>query len=200
MTKLSFLLALNEKLAGLPRDEVEERLRFYSEMIEDRMEEGLAEEEAVLAAGSVEQIAAQIVSEFSGGNRQTEIVKPKKDLKVWQTVLLILGSPVWFSLLLAAAAVGISLYIALWAVNVSGWAVFTSFVCCAFSFAAAGIGFICGGDSLTGVAMIGLGLVFGGLSVFLYFGCERATKGTLLIAKKLALGVKRRIGKKEEVQ
>lgn len=39
MTKLQFLMALHEKLSGLPREE--ERLSFYSEMIEDRMEEGL---------------------------------------------------------------------------------------------------------------------------------------------------------------
>ena len=53
MTKLQFLLALHDKLTGLPRDEVEERLNFYSEMIEDRMEDGLSEEEAVAAIGSV---------------------------------------------------------------------------------------------------------------------------------------------------
>jgi uncharacterized membrane protein len=41
MTKLQFLMALHEKMSGLPREEVEERLEFYSEMIEDRMEEGL---------------------------------------------------------------------------------------------------------------------------------------------------------------
>ena len=43
MTKLQFLLTLNEKLADRPRQEVEERLRFYSEMIEDRMVDGLSE-------------------------------------------------------------------------------------------------------------------------------------------------------------
>ena len=45
MTKMQFLLSLHDKLTGLPRDEVEQRLNFYSEMIEDRMEEGLSEEE-----------------------------------------------------------------------------------------------------------------------------------------------------------
>ena len=41
MTKLQFLMALHEKLPGLHREKMEERLEFYSEMIEDRMEEGL---------------------------------------------------------------------------------------------------------------------------------------------------------------
>ena len=65
MTKVKFLMLMHEKLAGLPRDEVEERLTFYCEMIDDRIEEGLTEEEAVAAVGSVEEISAQITSELS---------------------------------------------------------------------------------------------------------------------------------------
>ena len=65
MTKLNFILSLNEKLSGLPQNDIEERLRFYTEMIEDRMEEGLSEEEAVLAVGSVDEIAEQILAEAS---------------------------------------------------------------------------------------------------------------------------------------
>ena len=57
MTKLKFLLSLHDKLSDLPQNEVEERLSFYSEMIEDRMEEGVSEEEAVSARGSVDEIA-----------------------------------------------------------------------------------------------------------------------------------------------
>ena len=49
MTKLNFLLSLNEKLAGLPKNEIEEHLNFYVEMIEDRIEDGMPEEEAVAA-------------------------------------------------------------------------------------------------------------------------------------------------------
>ena len=37
MTKLKFLLSLHERLRDFPQDEVEERLGFYSEMIEDRV-------------------------------------------------------------------------------------------------------------------------------------------------------------------
>ena len=43
MTKLDFLMQLHSKLEKLPQDELEERLNFYSEMIDDRMEEGLSE-------------------------------------------------------------------------------------------------------------------------------------------------------------
>ena len=47
MTKQEFLSGLKAKLSGLPQEDVEERLGFYAEMIEDYTEEGLSEEEAV---------------------------------------------------------------------------------------------------------------------------------------------------------
>ena len=47
MTKAEFLSVFKKKLSALPRKEREEGLSFYTEMIDDRMEEGLSEEEAV---------------------------------------------------------------------------------------------------------------------------------------------------------
>ena len=44
MSKQEFLAALEEGLSGLPREDVDERLGFYSEMIDDRMEDGLPED------------------------------------------------------------------------------------------------------------------------------------------------------------
>ncbi len=57
MDKAGFLEELRQRLSGLPREELEERLSFYGEMLEDRMEEGLTEEEAVAVLGSPEQVA-----------------------------------------------------------------------------------------------------------------------------------------------
>ena len=124
MTKIGFLLALRDKLAGLPRTELEERLSFYSEMIEDRIEDGLTEEEAVADIGSVDEIAAQIVSDVPLSSLVKEKIKPKRELRTWEIVLLAVGSPIWFSLLIAAFSVVFSLYAALWAVVVSLWAAF----------------------------------------------------------------------------
>ena len=61
MTKTEFVLELTSKLSLLPWEEVEDRISFYVEMIDDRMEDGLSEEEAVAAVGSVDEIAAQII-------------------------------------------------------------------------------------------------------------------------------------------
>ena len=64
MTKLKFLLTLKDSLSGLPKDELEERLHFYSEIIDDRMEEGCSDEEAVLAIGSVDEIVMQVAGDI----------------------------------------------------------------------------------------------------------------------------------------
>ena len=64
MSKQEFLVQLRKGLSGLPQDDIEERLTFYSEMIDDRMEEGFSEEEAVSQIGSVDEIVSQIIADI----------------------------------------------------------------------------------------------------------------------------------------
>ena len=139
MTKLRFLAALEDRLSGLPKEEVQERLRFYSEMIDDRMEEGIPEEEAVAAVGKVDEIAEQVVADVPLVKLVGEKVKPHRKLKTWEIVLLAVGSPLWASLLLAAASVVISLYAALWSIIAALWTVFGSMIACALAGVGAGI-------------------------------------------------------------
>lgn len=185
MKKLKFLLSLHEKLSTLPQEEVEERLRFYSEMIEDRMEEGVPEEEAVAAVGSVEEIAAQIAAEIPTTKADKEIAKPKRRLKVWEITLLVLGSPIWVSLLIAVFAVGLSLYISWWSVLISLWAVFGSTVVCGSFGIVAGVAYALSGSAATGLATIGVSVACLGLAIFLFVGCKAATDGTIMLTKKL---------------
>lgn len=200
MTKIQFLLALSNQLSGLPKEDVEERLTFYSEMIEDRMEEGLSEEEAVAAVGFVEEIAAQIIGEVPLPKLVKEKVTTKRKMRAWEIVLLILGAPIWFSLLIAAFAVALSLYVSLWAVIVVLWgAGFGTLVGCAFGITAAGIIFLCIGREIAGMVLIGAGLVCAGLSIFFFIGCKAATKGVVWLTGKMALAIKKCFMKKEEV-
>jgi uncharacterized membrane protein len=196
MTKLKFLLSLRDKLTDLPQDELEERLSFYSEMIEDRMEEGLSEEEAVLAVGDIDHIAMQIVDDIP---KKKKARKEKRKLKAIEIVLLALGSPIWFSLLIAAVAVIISVYVSLWSVIVSLWSVFASFVACAFAGLILGVVFASVGKAAVGVAMIGAGIFLAGLSIFVFCGCKAATNGLLLLTKKMVLWLKNCFVRKEEV-
>ncbi len=193
MTKFEFLSALRDRLSGLPQEDVEERLNFYSEMIEDRIEDGLSEKEAVFEVGSVNEIADQIIADIPFVKIAKEKIKPKRRLKVWEIVFLVLGSPIWLSLVIAVFSVILSLYISLWAVIISLWAVFASLVGCAFGGIAGGVVFAFYSNIFTGIAMAGAGIVSAGLSIFMFFGCKAVTKGILLLTKKIVLGVKKEV-------
>ena len=199
MNKQEFLTRLQKGLSGLPKDETEERLIFYSEMIEDRMEDGLSEEEAVKEVGSVDDIIAQVISEVPFSKIAKERVKPKRKLETWEITLIIISSLIWFPLLLSAISVIFSIYVTVWSVIVTLWSVFISLVSSSFGIVVAGIIFICKGNTLSGIAMLSGGITGVGLSIFTFFGCKAATKGVIVLTKKIVVWIKNCFIKKEEV-
>ena len=64
MRKEEFLTALRAGLTGLLPEGVEKLVEFCSEMIDDRIEDGLTEEEAVAAAGPLDELVKQAKSEL----------------------------------------------------------------------------------------------------------------------------------------
>ena len=199
MNKQEFLEQLRKGLSGLPKDDISERLTFYGEMIDDRMEEGVPEETAVREIGTVDELVSQSIADIPLGKLVKETITPKKKVKAWEIVLLALGSPIWLSLLIAVLAVILSVYVVLWSAIVALWAVFTAVAACGLAGIAAGVYFAVGGNVLTGIAVIGAGIACAGLSVFLFFGCMAATKGILKLTKKLSVFIKNGFVKKEEV-
>ncbi len=198
MNKQEFLDGLRKGLSGLPQADIEERLTFYGEMLDDRIEEGLSEEEAVAAAGSVNEIVRQTVADIPLAKIAKERIKPKRRLKAWEIVLLALGSPIWLSLGVAAAAVIFALYVTVWSVIASFWSVFASLAVCAAAGVPMCVVFVAGDSGAAGIAVLSAGIVCAGLSVFMFFGCLQATKGILLLTKKFAIWVKNCFIKKEE--
>lgn len=198
MNKRDFTEDLRSRLSGIPKQEAEERIGFYSEIIDDKTEEGLTEEEAVAEIGSAEKIAEQVLSELSAQKGVKKNAKPKRRIKTWEIVLIALGSPIWLSLAIAAFAVVISLYAVLWSVIISIWAVFASVIACAPACAVVSMICISQGNSLVGIAMIGAGVFCIGLSVFIFFGCVQATRGVITLTKKIAIWIKNRFVKKEK--
>lgn len=190
MSKQEFLEYLRKGLSGLPQEDIEERLTFYGEMIDDRIEEGLTEEDAVSRIGTVDTIISQIKADIPITKLVREKITPKKNLRIWEIVLLILGSPIWLSLLITAFAVILSLYATLWSVVISLWAVFGLVIGCAFGSVVAGIVFACSGNVLSGIAMLAAGIICAGLSIFMFYGCKATTNGVLMLTKKMALGIK----------
>lgn len=181
MKKDSFLKTLEEKLTGLPREDVQRSLDFYQEAIDDRMDSGLTEEAAVADLGAPEEIANQILAETSLPKLIRAKVTPSRALKAWEIVLLILGSPLWLSLLLAAAAVALAVYLVIWSLLISAYAVVLSVGLSGIVLLVRGFG---------NLLYTGMGLVMMGLSVLLFFAANVAARAILALSKRYVLKIK----------
>ena len=152
MKKNEFLSEMKSALAKLSAKDVKEHLIFYSEMIDDKIEEGLSEEEAVASIDAPKDIAAQIMREIKTQKRKT---REKRKLKPWEITVLILGSPLWITLLSVGGAVILSIFAVMLSLNLALWALEIPF------------------------------FIFSLLSQYLIIACKTATKVTVLFSKKI---------------
>jgi uncharacterized membrane protein len=200
MTKTEFLSQLEKGLSGLPKDDIGERISFFSEMIDDRVEEGMTEEDAIAQIGSVDDVVSQIIAETPLKKIVKERIKPKRRLSTWEIVLISLGSPIWLSLIIVAFAVVISLYASLWSIIVSLWAAFGAVVAGGFGGLIGGIAIAIFEQPLSGIAVIGASVVCLGLSILLFFACKILTIPSAKLTKKIALLIKTCFIRKEKIK
>ena len=198
MNKEEFLAQLRQALSGLPQGDVAERLDFYNEMIDDRVEDGLPEGAAVAELGPVDTIVSQIVAETPFPRIVRERVTRTQHPRWWTILLLSLGSPVWLSLLITAFVLVLTAYIVLWTVVVSLWAVEVSLIVSAIGGAAAGVLSVFQGNVSQGLILVSGGMVLAGLSIFLFFGARAVTGGAVRLTKKIAFGIKSLFLRKKE--
>lgn len=196
--KARIFMCFRKKLTGLPKEDIDERLSFYSEMIDDRMEEGLTEKEAVLEIGDVDDIYTQIIADIPFSKLVKERIKPKRNFKVWEIVLLILASPIWVSLIIAAISVIIAIYVALWSLIIALWAIFAALVVCSVASYFYCLTNIIDGKIIVGLAILGLGLMSAGCSALIFNGSKFATFSIIKLTKKMIIKLKRSFIKKEE--
>ena len=194
MDKQAFLQALRAKLAGLPQEDVERSIEFYGEMIDDRVEEGTSEEEAVRSLGTIEEIAAKILSEVPLpkliGECVKERVRPRRTLKGWEILLIVLGAPLWLPLLIAALAVVVSVVISIYAVVFS---LVISLAAVDLSLFACAIGGVAVAFTYSGPLVfffIGAALCLIGCGIFLVFGVRALFCVTLVWGKNILRGIK----------
>lgn len=197
MNKQEFLWALRGALSDLPEADVRASLEYYAEMIDDRMEEGITEVEAVAALGTVSSVAEQILLDLPLPKLVKARVRPKRRLRAGEIVLIAVGFPIWFPILLALAATVFAVYVSLWAVVVSLYAADLSLAGGFLGGVAGGVILFVVGNPASALFLIAAGLVCAGLAIFLLFGCKGATIGALWLARKMLLGVKRCFVKKE---
>lgn len=186
MTKEGFLAQLRQQLWALPEADRQNSLDYYAEMIDDRMEEGLSEEEAVAAIGNLEEIVQQILGETP---RPPVEVKPEQkqqklkqdNTKTWLIILLVLGSPVWIPLLASAIGTVIGIYVSLWSVVI---ALYAGFLALAVSSVGCIVGsFFMFGGVTGGIVAWGAAMVCAGLAILFLLLANLAAKGMVKLTK-----------------
>lgn len=192
MNKQQFLSALRARLTQLPPQDIEKSLDFYAEMIDDRIEEGLTEEEAVSAMGDIEEIAAQILMDTPLPRLVRAKLRPSRTLRTWEIILLILGSPVWLPLLLAAAIVVLAVYIVIWSVVVVLYAVELSLAATTVASIFGAILLAVTAQGIQALLFVGMGLICAGTALLFFFVCKVTTIALAKLTRNIARAVKRK--------
>ena len=190
MNKIEFLTVLRERLQGLPEEDINKSIDFYCEMIDDRVEDGMSEEDAVEALGNSEEIISQILSEVSLPKLVKEKVKPKRALKAWEIVLLVLGAPLWIPLLAAVILTVLAIYLSVWSVIISLYAVDLSIAVSGLACIGVAVALLFDGQFVPAGVVFGTGFVCMGLAILLLFAFNLVTKGIHWVSKKVLLGIK----------
>ncbi len=175
MNKQQFLNELRKALYGMPPAEIEKSVQFYSEMIDDRMEDGMNEEEAVASLGSLGEIVGQI---RGGGFSTGKTASLKQNTKTVEMIVIIVTAPVWFSVYISAWMSLISFYITAVCLSISGLA------CIAANF------FVAPTTEVM-LFLIGGGCILIGLGMFIFVGTNVLVRLFIKLTKFLTEEVKK---------
>lgn len=176
MNRQTFLDGLRSALNQLPADEIEKTLSYYGEIIDDRIEDGMSEDEAVASMEPIEVLASRVINDAPPMNKAVRKAKASGiPTGVW-VVLTIIGFPIWFPLLIAIFAVLFSVFVALIAIIVALFAVVIGLGLGGIVTVITGIaaGWLTGPVALL---MIGAGLLITGLAILLAFPVAYLIKG-----------------------
>ena len=188
MRKDEFLNELRSKLKGLPSKDIDDRISFYSEMIDDRIDEGKSEEEAVAEIGSVDDVVNDIAKDTPLVTLVKEKVKPNHTLQAWEIVLIILGFPLWFPLVLVGIILILVFYLLIWVFVIVSYAVELSFVAGSVGGVVLFLVNLFNGEPA--MAYLGMAIMCIGAALLFIFACKGITKGTIKLSKKIMTGIK----------
>ena len=196
MTREMFFDELRRKLKGLPKDDIETRIAFYDEMINDLMDEGLSENDAINKIGPVDKIVDEIASDTSLTKLVKERIRPKRKMSAMEIVLLIVGFPLWFPLLLTAFILTLVGYLLIWVLVLVMYVIEISL----------------GAVVLSGIVVFAMTLFEEALNYvaigFAIFACgailltfplaKLVTKLTINLSRNIVLGIKRKFVRRGE--
>lgn len=189
MNKTEFLRELEARLKGLPKEDVEERLEFYSEAIDDRVEDGLSEEDAVKDIGDLDDVVTQIASDTSLSKIIKGQTKNRAKMSALNVILLILGFPLWLPLLITILALILVLYVIMWVLVLVAYVLELSVAVSGVAGLIVFFAFLFTGAFNPGY--LAVALLGAGLSIFFFYGCKWFTIAIAKLSKGIFVGIKK---------
>ena len=197
MNKQSYLEQIRRLLQRLPEEDRERSLAFYAESIDDRMEDGMSEEAAVASMESPEKAANTILMDMPIPKLVKARVKERR-MGAAEILLLALGFPLWFPLLLTVLILGLTVYLLVWALVLALGAAVLALGLSAAALLVAGVYSIIKAVISLGVLNFGAALVLTGLTVLLGFVLVWACKLAGKLGKWMVRGLKALLIRKED--
>lgn len=189
MNKQDYLNDLRKKLKGIPKEDLEDAIRYYDELMSDM---DVSDSEDVSARlGSPKDVARSIIDETTV--KYAEEVQNSHKIKnsgkvIWLTILGILSTPVSIPLAIALFAVSFVIFITLFAMYIAFFA--AAIALCLGGLVTAGLAFIIPGVA-NKLAWCGLGVISAGLGLLLGYGL-------ICLIKVVVKGIGRRKSQKKE--
>ena len=191
MRKKEFIAELKSRLKGYPQDVINGAVGYYSECIDDAVEDGRSEEEAVRSLGDMDEIVRNTLKDVPLSKLVKERCAPKRQLSGIEIVLIVLGFPLWFPLLVTAWSLFFAFYVVIWslifAFAATAVALLASSVVACIS---GGAAFIAATPAI-GVLAIGGAFVCLGAALLMFALLPALGKGGLALGRGFLLGVKK---------
>ena len=197
MNTESYLEQIALLIQHLPPEDLDRSLAFYAESIADRMEEGMSEEEAVASMDPPEVAARAILMDTPLPKLVKARVRQRR-MGALEIILLVLGFPLWFPLLLTVLVLELSLYIVVWALVISLAAVVLSLGLSSLALLAAAFYSVFRGGIPMAMLCLGAALVLAGLTVLFGFVTVWAGRLALRLGKAMVRGLKSLLIRKED--
>lgn len=169
MTRTEFIENLKQRLSRLPAGEINKAISFYSENIDDKIESGMSEDEAVKSL-EIDKIVSELLVDTPLTtliqNKIKDSYRKSDNKKLW-LVLAICGFPLWFPLCITAAALVFAAFVVFLALAFSFVVMSVSFAIAGFFGIFYGIYICFAVNAPSGLFIIGCCLALFGLSLAL---------------------------------
>ncbi|MBR0039980.1 MAG: DUF1700 domain-containing protein [Oscillospiraceae bacterium] len=189
MNKEEYLAALRRSLAQMPAEERERQLAYYDELISDMCEDGMTETEATARLGDPAAVAQELLAALPLGTLVRSRIKSESRPSALVIVLLVLGFPVWFPLIVSFFAVVLSVFITLWALAISLAAAVLALGISAVAIPIAAVAGVLTTEA-SPLVIVGLMLVLAGLCVIGALAIPPLFRGIARLCRAFVRGVK----------